>query len=151
MELTYRGVTYEYTPPTIEMTEGELGGKYRGLDWRFCNQKKNPVQQPTLELKYRGVAYTTGSQPASAPASDRAAVPATPIPAVVAAFTSEDKARSLMMGHCRSIKKRQQSMLSRLAAEVGLNENISDYWNRIQGKVHPSFRTSYDRSRVSFS
>ena len=34
--------------------------------------------------------------------------------------SAEDKARLLMMSHQRNIKHRQQAMLSRVAAEVGL-------------------------------
>ncbi|MGI0493586.1 DUF4278 domain-containing protein [Alkalinema pantanalense CENA528] len=34
MKLSYRGVHYEYTPPTLEVTEGEICGHYRGVEWR---------------------------------------------------------------------------------------------------------------------
>ncbi|OUC13898.1 MAG: hypothetical protein B0A82_14835 [Alkalinema sp. CACIAM 70d] len=34
MKLSYRGVQYEYTPPTLEVTEGEICGRYRGVEWR---------------------------------------------------------------------------------------------------------------------
>ncbi|MCU0534327.1 MAG: DUF4278 domain-containing protein [Hydrococcus sp. Prado102] len=37
MKLTYRGVSYEYNPVVVETTTGQVGGKYRGLDWRFRN------------------------------------------------------------------------------------------------------------------
>ena len=57
MQLTYRGVAYEYTPPAVETKEGELAGRYRGLDWKFCNPTKTYVQQPNLDLMYRGVTY----------------------------------------------------------------------------------------------
>lgn len=40
--------------------------------------------------------------------------------------TVETKARSLMLNHQRTIKNRQQSLLSRSAAEVGLMGNISE-------------------------
>jgi hypothetical protein len=63
----------------------------------------------------------------------------------------EEKARALALSNGHSIKKRQQAMLGRVAAEVGLSSDISNYWNRIQGKVHPTFRASYSRSSVSFS
>jgi hypothetical protein len=149
MKLTYRGVSYEYTPPTIETTEGELAGKYRGLDWRFCNLKKAPVQQATVELMYRGVAYGSAEQAPTVPVRQPIAVPS--VAPAVSASLFEDKARSLMMSNCRAIKKRQQSMLSRLASEVGLAGDVSGYWNRIQGKVHPTFRLSYDRSRAAMS
>jgi hypothetical protein len=43
-------------------------------------------------------------------------------------------------------------MLTRLAGQVGLpNKDASQYWNRIQGKVHPSFRVTYDRSAAAMS
>ncbi|NJO48958.1 MAG: hypothetical protein HC840_05150 [Leptolyngbyaceae cyanobacterium RM2_2_4] len=78
-------------------------------------------------------------------ASDSKLVPA-------AAASTEDRARSLMMGHHRLIKQRQQVMLSRLAAEVGLTAaDASHYWNHIQGKVHPGFSATYDRSHVALS
>jgi hypothetical protein len=28
---------------------------------------------------------------------------------------------------------------------------VRNFWNRIQGQVHPTFRLNYDRSRVSMS
>jgi Domain of unknown function (DUF4278) len=34
MKLSYRGVTYEYVPPSLEVTEGEVRGSYRGAPWR---------------------------------------------------------------------------------------------------------------------
>lgn len=103
MKLTYRGVSYDYTPADVETAEGELGGKYRGLDWRFCNVQKVRVQQPTVELlKYRGVAYTTDS-------------PETPVQSA-----PEEKARSLMLDRQRVSQNRQRSLLSRAAAEIGI-------------------------------
>jgi hypothetical protein len=144
MQLTYRGVAYEYTPPAIDVQEGQLAGRYRGLDWKFCNPTKSYVQQPSLDLVYRGVAYNThGEQPVAKPIN---------VPAVVPALKVVDRSRELMMKHQRSIKKRQQVMLSRLATQVGLPEKAaSDYWGRIQGKVHPSFRNTYDRSAAAMS
>ena len=55
MQLTYRGVKYDYNPPTVEMKAADEAGKFRGVDIRFRTVKRNPVQQPTLDLKYRGV------------------------------------------------------------------------------------------------
>lgn len=100
MKLSYRGTTYDYTPAEVDtVSEGELAGKYRGLDWKFCNQKKAPVQQATVELKYRGVALTTG-EPQSAKTS------------------APEQARRLMMDRQVKGDKRQRSMLSRLTAEL---------------------------------
>ncbi len=45
MKLSYRGVSYEIEPSTLEVTEGEVGGLYRGQAWR--------VYRPTpLRRKY---------------------------------------------------------------------------------------------------
>ncbi|MBD2040548.1 DUF4278 domain-containing protein [Microcoleus sp. FACHB-672] len=101
MKLTYRGTAYDYTPAAVETTEGELAGKYRGLDWRFCNTHKELVQQPTVELKYRGVAHTTDSEKKSA-------------------LSTTEKARTLMLDRQRAGQNRQRSLLSRVAAEIGL-------------------------------
>ncbi|MGB3512396.1 MAG: hypothetical protein WBA93_24790 [Microcoleaceae cyanobacterium] len=62
---------------------------------------------------------------------------------------TELQARSLMVRHHHLMKNRQQSMLNRAAAEVGLED--SKYWGHIQGKVQPSFRKSYDRCNASMS
>jgi hypothetical protein len=130
MQLSYRGVAYEYTPPVVEAQKGELAGRYRGLDWKFCNPTKQYVQQPSLDLVYRGVAYQSDQSEQKL----------------------EDRSRTLMMKHQRSIKTRQQSMLTRLAGQVGLSlPEAGSYWSRIQGKVHPSFRSTYDRSGAALS
>ncbi|MDJ0554628.1 MAG: hypothetical protein QNJ68_09345 [Microcoleaceae cyanobacterium MO_207.B10] len=62
---------------------------------------------------------------------------------------TEPQARSLMVRHHHLVKNRQQSMLQRAATEVGLED--TNYWGHIQGKVQPSFRTTYDRGRASMS
>ena len=66
-------------------------------------------------------------------------------------MSTQDQARALMMRHHHCIKNRQQSMLGRTAAEVGIEIDNVDYWDRIQGKPHSSFRNSYDRSHASLS
>lgn len=138
MKLIYRGQSYEYNPPTVEYTESEVGGKYRGLDWRFRNLKQQPVLHPRANLTYRGVSYQVH------PATEDSSVKPRTQPSI------QEKARNLMLGHTRSIKKRQQSLLGRSAAEIGLDETAG-YWNRIQGKVHPSFRQTLDRRQVTLS
>jgi hypothetical protein len=149
MKLTYRGTSYDYNPPTVEFSNSDTVGKYRGLDVRFRNPVKTPVLQPTLDLMYRGVAYTTKSQEEATPVIS-GSVDVAPVQAV--ALNLEDKARSLMMGHNRWIKRRQQAMMTRMGMEVGLaTAESSTYWNRIQGKVHPTFRKSYDRSGAALS
>ena len=96
------------------------------------------VIQPPANLVYRGVAFRTAAAPS-----------ASTEPASAPAMSIGDKARALMMKHHRAIGKRQQTLLTRSADQVGLH--VTSYWNRIQGKVHPSFRASYDRSQASFS
>jgi hypothetical protein len=65
-------------------------------------------------------------------------------------MSAQQQARALMVRHHHAIKNRQQSMLERAAAEIGV-EVDRQYWNSIQGKPHPSFRKSYDRSNASLS
>ena len=65
-------------------------------------------------------------------------------------MSAQQQARALMMRHHRMIKNRQQSMLERTAAEIGV-EVDSEYWSTIQGKPYSSFRKIYDRSHVSIS
>ncbi len=64
-------------------------------------------------------------------------------------MSTQEQARALMMRHHHTIKNRQQSMLNRAAAEVGLEE--ADYWSQIQGKADSSFSSSYDRSGATMS
>lgn len=60
MKCCYRGVQYEKTPSTLEVTEGEMGGTYRGQNWRLHYVRHIPEPPPTHDLKWRGVAYQTG-------------------------------------------------------------------------------------------
>jgi hypothetical protein len=153
MKLTYRGVSYDYNPPAVQASTTDDVGKFRGVDIRFRTAKKAPVQQPTLDLVYRSVAYQTGASEA-APENQvvPAAAPAAPVfQAVAADLSTEDKARMSMMNRHRSVKQRQQSMLARLAAEAGLPAEAAHYWNHIQGKVHPSFWATYSRSGAAAS
>ncbi|MDF0556200.1 DUF4278 domain-containing protein [Kamptonema sp. UHCC 0994] len=125
MKLQYRGISYEYTPPVVETVEGNVGGKYRGLDWRFRNLKKAPILQPSVNLTYRGVSYS--NNPSAIAQSQEVVAQADPTPVM----PISEQARSLMMNRDRAVKKRHQSMLSRLAAEVGLNISPSEYYNQV--------------------
>lgn len=147
MKLTYRGTSYDYNPPKVEYGDPTQVGKYRGLDIRFRNPKKPVVLQPTLDLVYRGVAYTTNSENQVNQTVPVAAVATEPVKSSV-----QDRARILMMDHHRKVKQRQQSMLSRSDAQVGLaSSEATRFWNHIQGKVHPSFGDTYDRSHAALS
>ena len=148
MKINYRGVSYEYNPPQVEYGDLTQSGKYRGVDVRFRNPKKTPVLQPTLDLIYRGVAYTTNAVESTeiTEVAPKMAAHEAPAPSV------QDRARVLMMNHHRKVKQRQQAMLSRSDARVGVStDEASRFWNHIQGKVHPSFGESYDRSSAALS
>jgi hypothetical protein len=106
MKLTYRGISYEYNPPVIAVSEGKVGGKYRGLDWRFRNLKKQPLLQPPVNLTYRGVTYanrpTVNQQNTQTPTSVK------------------EQARWLMLSQEKAAKNRSESMLRRIAHQIGL-------------------------------
>lgn len=115
MKLTYRGISYEYTPPTVETSNGAPAGKYRGLDWRFRLLKNPPILQPRVNLTYRGVIYN--NQPAIGQANAERKT----------AISIQDRARNLMMKHQKNIKNRQQSLLSRAADEIDSSEAAHHY------------------------
>lgn len=66
-------------------------------------------------------------------------------------MSTREQARALMMRHHQLIKNREQSMLARAAAEVGLPVESEEYQSRIQGKFPSSFSADYDRSGASLS
>jgi hypothetical protein len=58
MKLSYRGVNYEAEPTTLEVTEGEIGGMYRGHAWKTHHPKlTRRGSMAAVELSYRGIAY----------------------------------------------------------------------------------------------
>jgi hypothetical protein len=107
MKLTYRGVSYDYNPPVVETTDGNIGGKYRGLDWRFRNLKKPFVLQPPVNLTYRGVAY---NNTASTPVTE----------SEVPVLSVQEKARLSVFKQEKESRKRHQNVLERLATDIGL-------------------------------
>ena len=62
----------------------------------------------------------------------------------------QTKARSLMMRHHKMVMNREQSMLARTAAEIGVNVDPK-YHSHIQGKTPNGFGAIYDRSHASMS
>lgn len=65
-------------------------------------------------------------------------------------MSAQQKARALMNRHHHNIKHRQQSLLTRTAAEIGVDVD-NNYWTTIQGKPSSSFSQTYDRSDASLS
>lgn len=145
MKLTYRGNEYNYDAPTVEYGDAIASGKYRGLDIRFRNPKKTPVYSTTLDLHYRGAGVSSAE--VTAPQTSQQ-----PSLAAVVTDTVDTLARGLMLGQSRSAKRRQQDMLTRLAVEVGVSsDEVERGWSKIQGKLHPTFRSNYGRSGATMS
>lgn len=61
MKLTYRGIKYEHTSETVEVTTQGVCGKYRGAEWKCHYSKHIPVTHHAAELKYRGASYYSGN------------------------------------------------------------------------------------------
>lgn len=61
-------------------------------------------------------------------------------------MSTNEQARALMMRHHHIVKNRQQSMLERTAAEVGMDDVAN-----VPSKLDPSLRATYDRSNASLS
>ncbi|WP_414551448.1 hypothetical protein [Anabaena sp. CCY 0017] len=63
----------------------------------------------------------------------------------------QDRTRALAMRQYQQVKNRQQSMLMRAAQELGLPEELSEYWSPLQGKIDPTTRMIYESSHASMS
>ena len=61
MKLKYRGVFYDYNPTKVALLEGKVKGKYRGVPWPEKNPQIAKTAEPSIDLKYRGVAYRKGA------------------------------------------------------------------------------------------
>ncbi|NES19278.1 MAG: DUF4278 domain-containing protein [Symploca sp. SIO3E6] len=55
--MKYRGINYEEQPSMLEVSEGQIGGKYRGQTWRIHRAKQNLRHPASRELTYRGISY----------------------------------------------------------------------------------------------
>jgi hypothetical protein len=163
MKLTYRGVSYDYTPnPMPKMGETFETGTYRGAAVAFRSVAEPPAQ-PAADLTWRGVPYHTGTaatvapvapaEPVVEPAVEPAvALAATPVPvAEVGASVIPELARNLFIRRHQRSRKREQGMMVRLAAEVGLPvDEAIRYESHIQGKRPHNF-AAYDRSSIAMS
>jgi hypothetical protein len=147
MQLTYRGLTYDYRPPQVEKPQ-ELGltGSYRGLDYRFRRTAAKNVIQPNVNLTYRGVTFN----PANPVTPTDTAI--APVVEVAPQVSFQERMRARLYQQTQAIKKRQQSLLLRLASEVGLDgEQASHHEGTIQGKVPANFRVDYASPGVAMS
>jgi hypothetical protein len=172
MKLTYRGVNYDYTPNPIPVIEQKgCKGQYRGVPTRFYTAVELP-ERPNVYLTWRGISYCTGT-PASLAVPEALNTGAslsgseipTPEPAVTSAVAPEsqsvpvsettshvaDIARNLFIRHHQQIRRREQGMMVRLAAEVGIPiDEVAHYESHVQGKVPHDF-SGYDRSLTAMS
>ena len=149
MQLSYRGVKYEYNPAQsvkAEYPQPVVNLKYRGASYR--HQEVAKVERLNAIFKYRGVQYT---QPAIAPVAQPVAQPVA-VAAVQSGETNvETKARLLNRGHNQSVRNRHQVMLARFASNEGFVGNLSQYWNQVQGEVDTALWANYDRSHAGLS
>ncbi|MBE9116355.1 DUF4278 domain-containing protein [Lusitaniella coriacea LEGE 07157] len=67
MRLTYRGTSYERKPLSLEVTEGEIGGTYRGQAWKHHYPRHIPQLKSKPNLVYRGAAYSKSYTPQAWP------------------------------------------------------------------------------------
>jgi hypothetical protein len=67
MKLSYRGVKYDNASSFLEVTEGDIGGTYRGQTWRSHYVRHIPEPAPVHDVRYRGVAYRTGQVAVAVP------------------------------------------------------------------------------------
>lgn len=66
-------------------------------------------------------------------------------------MNTNQKARALMMRHDKMIRNRQQSMLERVAGEIGLDVSNTEYYNSLKSAPLSSFAHNYDRSNSTLS
>ena len=95
MQLTYRGIQYDYNPPAVEISTIDNPE----LDWRFHNQKTSGVVIPTVNLTWRGVKYNNH---------------------LTSMDLLKEKSRYLMLRHQRKQLDRLAKMHIRSANEIGL-------------------------------
>ncbi|MEA5470627.1 DUF4278 domain-containing protein [Spirulina sp. 06S082] len=59
MNLCYRGVSYESEPLSLEVSESNIIGTYRGQQYHRCYPRHVPKLKPKPRLQYRGLVYQT--------------------------------------------------------------------------------------------
>ncbi|MBE9137290.1 DUF4278 domain-containing protein [Nodosilinea sp. LEGE 07088] len=158
MKLTYRGVSYDATlSPAPQLGETIDTGSYRGATVVFKALAELPAQ-PTADLTWRGVPYRSGVATAVSLAAPVAAIPAVATsletaaaPASVSTTNIPELARNLFIRRHQRSRRREQGMMVRLAAEVGMSvEDAGHYESHIQGKMPHDF-SAYDRSSTAMS
>ncbi|WP_071518388.1 DUF4278 domain-containing protein [Geitlerinema sp. PCC 9228] len=108
MKLTYRGISYDYEPPTLDMEEGQMGGKYRGQAWKLRYPRHMPTMEPKSSLKYRGVAYGTEATGKAVPVQDQPRQPKKTAANAPSVALLEDMAKLHHENICRRLEHRLQ-------------------------------------------
>lgn len=57
MKLSYRGLSYETKPQTIETVESSISAKYRGLNYCIRRPSHSVETWPNIVLRFRGSLY----------------------------------------------------------------------------------------------
>lgn len=57
MQLSYRGVPYEYIPYTVETVETPTKARFLGVNYTVRRPAIVPVFSPSLAVRYRGIDY----------------------------------------------------------------------------------------------
>lgn len=110
MQLSYRGVKYDYNPAKTEFVQPAVDIKYRGATYRRGEAAK--VARLGAIFIYRGATYNR--QPdAQVETVQPAAIATTPV------TTVEDRARLLNLNNSRALRNRDQVVLARTASEQG--------------------------------
>ncbi|GAB4333513.1 MAG: DUF4278 domain-containing protein [Leptolyngbyaceae cyanobacterium] len=148
MKLLYRGVSYNYTPATVETTPTDLAGKYRGAAVNFRTATQPIATHPALELIYRGVRYQTGvADSATVPQATTAREPyeliyrgvryqgGTPKAVAAKAETVTETCRQLIRRDRLHTEKRELSVLGRFAQAVEAPETVWSAYDLYQPAV----------------
>jgi hypothetical protein len=61
------------------------------------------------------------------------------------------QARALIIRHEKMMRNRQQSMLGRVASEIGMDVNNTEYYENLKSAPLSNFATNYDRSNSTLS
>lgn len=108
MKLTYRGISYDYESPTLDMEEGEVSGKYRGQAWKMRYPRHIPTMEPQTNLKYRGIAYDTDATGKAVPAQNQSPQQDETRADAPSAALLEDMAKLHHENICRRLEHRLQ-------------------------------------------
>ena len=160
MKLTYRGVSYDYTPNPVPQKGSVIGTRYLSRCSGYV-QRSGRATPLSRRLIWSGAVFPIGRVPLLPLPPlwlkfwlppQWFAEPAAPGTAVAETSTGViDMARNLFIRHHQRMRRREQGMMVRLAAEVGIPvEDAAHYESHIQGKLPHDF-SGYDRSSTAMS